>query len=143
MPSRALARVGMLRGGEMQACFSDAGVVKAWRTIEWILSQHLIVQGLAFYRKSDLAARLRRECSPAVPVGPRCPMAAVQAVSRSACRCQAAGIQDLSEKYLTPIQRLVSLDTVSGLGAMLGILRPYVGAPLDLGFAATAFLGER
>jgi len=30
MPSRALARVGMLRRGEVQACLPDAGVVKAW-----------------------------------------------------------------------------------------------------------------
>ena len=41
MPSRALARVGMLRSGEMQACLLDEGIVKAWHTVESIRSQAL------------------------------------------------------------------------------------------------------
>ena len=51
MPSRALARVGMLRSGELQACLPDAGVVKAWHPVKWntdnlILSQRVTENGL-------------------------------------------------------------------------------------------------
>jgi len=63
MPSRALARVGMLHSGEIKACLPDAGVVKARHTVEWHTVKLILAQPLK-------AARKRPKFRPKTPTSP-------------------------------------------------------------------------